>query len=178
MRFNIARGELLESLSIVGKGLSSRSTLPILSGLLFIAEGERVVLQSTDLEVSIKNSLKASVEEEGQAVVPGKLLTDIVRSLPEAAITIIVEKDSASIECGTSTFTLHTLPAGDFPKFPEVSVDKTITLPLSVLSGMTKQVLKAVSKDETRPILTGILLVVEETSIRMVATDSYRLSVR
>jgi DNA polymerase-3 subunit beta len=178
MRFNVARGELLESLSIVGKGLSSRSTLPILSGLLLSAKEDTITIQSTDLEVSIKSSLKASVEEEGQVVLPGKLLSDIVRSLPEAAVTIEVKKDSASVECGTTSFTLHTLPAGDFPKFPEVSVNQKIELPLGVLSGMTRQVLKAVSRDETRPILTGVLLVVSGTTIRMVATDSYRLSVR
>jgi DNA polymerase-3 subunit beta len=179
MRISVARGELLEALSVVGKGLSSRTTLPILSGILVSASGDRVVLQSTDLEVSIRNTLGANVEKEGQTVVPGRLVTDIVRSLPEAAVTIdATARDHAVITCGTASFNVRTLSPEDFPKFPEVHAEKTATIPTETLVSIVRQVSKAVSRDETRPILTGVLTVIDADSVRMVATDSYRLAVR
>lgn len=179
MKISAARGELLEALSVVGKGLSSRTTLPILSGILLSASGEDLVLQSTDLEVSIRNAVAANVEKEGQTVVPGRLVSDIVRSLPEAAVTIdATARDHAVISCGQSSFTVRTLSPDDFPKFPEVKADKTATIPTETLVSVVRQVSKAVSRDETRPILTGVLTVIEGDVLRMVATDSYRLAVR
>lgn len=178
MKVSIARSELLDALSVVGKGMSARSTLPILSGILMTASNAELQMQSTDLEVSVRHKSPALVETEGQIVLPGKLLTDIVRSLPEAAVTIEIEGETALVRCQHSSFTVRTLKPADFPKFPEVAVDKKITLPAEVLTAMVKQVSRAVSRDETRAILTGILLVVEGPSIKMVATDSYRLAVR
>ncbi len=179
MRLSAARGELLEALSIAGKGLSSRTTLPILSGILLSASGDDLVLQSTDLEVSIRSSLKVNVEKEGQAVVPGRLITDIVRSLPEAAVTVdATAHDRAVISCGQSSFTVRTLSPDDFPKFPEVQTEKKASVPTETLVSVVRQVSKAVSHDETRPILTGVLTSIEDGKLRMVATDSYRLAVR
>jgi DNA polymerase-3 subunit beta len=178
MKVSIARSELLESLSVVSKGMSARSTLPILSGILFAVSGGKIQLQTTDLEISIRHTVPALVESEGQVVMPGKLLTDIVRSLPEAAVTIETEGETAHVRCQHSSFTVRTLDSGDFPKFPEVTVSKSIQLPSSVISTMVRQVSRAVSRDETRAILTGILLVIEGPTVRMVATDSYRLAVR
>lgn len=179
MKISAARGELLEALSVVGKGLSSRTTLPILSGILLSASGEDLVLQSTDLEVSIRNAVAAKVDKEGQTVIPGRLVSDIVRSLPEAAVTIDASaRDHAVISCGQSSFTVRTLSPDDFPKFPEVKADKTATIPTDTLVSVVRQVSKAVSRDETRPILTGVLTVIEGDVLRMVATDSYRLAVR
>ncbi len=179
MKMSIARGELLDALSVVSRGLSSRTTLPILSGIHLSATTTGVVLQATDLEVSIKTSCKAKVEESGQSVLPGKLLTDVVRSLPEAAITIDTSKPgTALVTCGQSSFSMKTLSPDDYPKFPVVAADQTITLPTNVFSHVVHQVAKSVSRDETRPVLTGILVVVEAGMLRMVATDSYRLCVR
>jgi len=178
MKVSIARSELLDALSIASKGLSSRTTLPILSGILFTTTGDGVQIQSTDLEISIRTFVKARVEGQGSIVIPGRLITDIVRSLPEAAVTIDASTSGATIECGQSSFTVRTLAPEDFPKFPDVVPSETVTLPTGVFSDVVHQVSKAVSRDETRPILTGILLVVEEGVMRMAATDSYRLCVR
>lgn len=178
MKVSIARSELLDALSVVSKGMSARSTLPILSGILFRAGDGEIHLQSTDLEISVKNTSPALIESEGQIVLPGRLLTDIVRNLPEAAVTIEVDGDQAHIRCQQASFTIRTLNPADFPKFPEVVVDKKITLPSATMVSMVRQVSRAVSRDETRAILTGILLVIEGPSIRMVATDSYRLAVK
>lgn len=178
MRFSIARGELLDSLSIVGKGLSSRTTLPILSGILASARSGVIVLTSTDLEVSVRDETAANVDKEGDAVLPGRLLTDIVRSLPEAAVTIDVQGDKASIQCGQASFVVRTLAAEDYPKFPEVETSQSAVVRTDVLASVVRQVSRAVSRDETRPILTGVYTVIESGFLRMVATDSYRLAVR
>lgn len=178
MKVSIARSELLDSLSVVSKGMSARSTLPILSGILFSATEGQIQLQATDLEISVRNTVPALVETEGNIVLPGKLLSDIVRNLPEAAITLETEGDAAHIRCQQASFTIRTLNPADFPKFPEVAVDKKISLPGATMSSMVRNVSRAVSRDETRAILTGILLVIEGSAVRMVATDSYRLAVR
>lgn len=184
MKLSIARGALLDSLSVVTKALSSRTTLPILSGILLTASDGAVVLQATDLEISIRDSSPADVEEQGAAVVPGRLLADVVRKMPDAAIRIETTSfDRITISCrsekaGVISFELRTLVADDFPRFPEIEPDSSIDLPVALLGSMVRQVSKAVSRDEARPILTGVLLVVEGTEIRMVATDSYRLAIR
>jgi len=178
MKITIARSELLNALSVVGKGMSARSTLPILSGILFSASAGSIQMQATDLEVSVRHTAPALVEDEGQVVLPGKLLTDIARSLPEAAVTIEIEGEAALVRCQHSSFTVKILNPADFPKFPEVSIDKKVVLSSSTMISMVRQVSRAVSRDETRATLTGILFAVEGPTVRMVATDSYRLAVR
>lgn len=179
MKISIARGELLDALSTVSRGLSSRTTLPILSGIHVSTHNDEAIFQATDLEVSVKTSCKARIEDGGQTVLSGKLLTDIIRSLPEAAITITSDiSGTANITCGQSSFTMKTLPPDDYPKFPEVTPNETVSLPAEEFSHVVHQVSRSVSKDETRPILTGILVVVEDGVLRMVATDSYRLCIK
>lgn len=177
MKLSIARSELLEALSVVSKGMSARSTLPILSGILLTAADGQLTLQATDLEVSVRHSAPALVEGDGQTVVPGKLLTDIVRSLPEAAVTLELDGDTMAVRCQHSSFTVRTLSPADFPKFPEIEVSASVDLPAELLAAMARKVSKAVSRDETRAILTGILFVLDSHTLRMVATDSYRLAV-
>ena len=184
MKLSIARGALLDSLGVVTKALSSRTTLPILSGILMAATKDGIQLQSTDLEISIRDRVPADVDEPGSVVVPGRLLADVVRKMPDAAIRMEtkaadrIEVSCRSEKAGTISFILRTLAADDFPRFPSVSPDKTATIQTSLMGTMVRQVSKAVSRDEARPILTGVLLVMDGTEIRMVATDSYRLAVR
>lgn len=177
MKLSIARSELLEAMNVASKGMSSRSTLPILSGILLESSNGFLTLQSTDLEVSVRHKVAALTEVDGQVVVPGKLLSDIVRSLPEAAVVLEKEGDVVSVRCQHASFTVKTHSAADFPKFPEVSQDQTVSVPSSLLSTMVKKVSRAVSRDETRAILTGILIEIDGPEIKMVATDSYRLAV-
>ena len=179
MKVSIARGAMLDSLSAVSRALSSRTTLPILSGIHISANNDSLTFQATDLEVSIRTSSTARIDEAGQSVLPGRLLTDIVRSLPEAAVTIDTSQSGvAQVTCGQSEFTMKTLAADDYPKFPEIEPEQKITLPTDVFSHVVHQVSRAVSRDETRPILTGILVIVDAGVLKMVATDSYRLCVR
>lgn len=176
MRLSIAKSELLDALSVVSKGMSARSTLPILSGIHISASEGKIVMQATDLEVSIRHEAAALVDEPGQTVVPGKLLTDIVRSLDEAAVSLEMDKEVMHVRCQQAAFTVKTLNPADFPKFPEIASDQSVTLPADALSSMVKKVARAVSKDETRAILTGILMVFSGTALKLVATDSYRLA--
>jgi DNA polymerase-3 subunit beta len=184
MKLSIARGALLDSLGVVTKALSSRTTLPILSGVLLSAEAGLIVLQATDLEISIRDSTQADVEEKGSAVVPGRLLADVVRKMPDVAIHMeSTSFDRIKVSCrsekaGEISFELRTLGADDFPRFPEIDPDLTVDMPAVLVGSMVRQVSKAVSRDEARPILTGVLLMIDGDEIRMVATDSYRLAVR
>jgi DNA polymerase-3 subunit beta len=179
MKISVARGDMLDSLSIVNRGLSSRSTLPILSSILLTARGDTLTMQSTDLEVSIRHQMPAKVHDEGSSVLPGRLLNDIVRSLPEAAVTIqAVSQDEAAISAEHASFSMKTLHPEDFPRFPEVDPGKVVSLETEMVAEAAKQVAKSASRDETRPVLTGVLVVVDTGIFRMVATDSYRLAVR
>lgn len=176
MRFSINKMELQNALGIVMKGVSNRSTLPILSGILIEAHGDAITLQSTDLELSVQMHAPALVEEEGKIVVPGKLFSDIVRSLPDAAIHIQTEETSAKITCDMSTFSVRALNPEDFPGFPTVEPKQSITIPFGLFADMVKRVSRVVSRDESRAILTGVLVELEDSELKMVATDSYRLA--
>ena len=178
MKFSINKTELQNALTVVSKGVSVRSTLPVLSGILVSVDGESMTLQSTDLEVSIQYSAPALVEEPGRTVVPGKLISDIVKSLPDAAVRFQSAQGSsdAQITCDSSAFSIRTLSADDFPGFPKVSPNETLTLPFDTFSQMVRKVSKVVSRDESRAILTGVLLERNGSTLRMVATDSYRLA--
>ena len=175
MRFNIAKDELIEVLNSVSKGMSSRSTLPILSGILVSAEDSSV--QTTDLEISIRHSVVADVADPGRTVVPGKLFIDIAKSMPDAAVTVATDGDQVIISCLDSAFTLSTLNPVDFPYFPQVETSMKVVLPPKRLADAVRKVGKAVSRDESRAILTGILFAVEDDNVRLAATDSYRLAV-
>ncbi|MCL4078191.1 DNA polymerase III subunit beta [Coriobacteriia bacterium Es71-Z0120] len=175
MKVSLARTELADALFIINRGLSSRTTLPILSGVLLTAKGDDLVLNSTDLDVSVKTGVKARVDEAGSTVVPGRLFGDIIRSLPEGAVSVETEGTSVRVVSGTSSFTLKTLSPDEFPRFPEVDSENEVTLEVGLFTTMVQKVARAVSKDETRPVLTGALVEVSDGNVTMVSTDSYRL---
>ena len=177
MKFSINQTELQNALMVVLKGVSTRSTLPILSGILLDTQGDRLTLQTTDLELSIQYSVAALVEEEGKAVVPGKLFSEIVKNLPDAAVHVEADEDAALITCDASSFSIKALNHEDFPGFPHVDVMQRIEIPFSQFSSMVRRVARVVSKDESRAILTGVLVTLEEGRLKMVATDSYRLAI-
>ena len=177
MKFSINQTELQGAISVVYKGISTRSTLPILSGIYIQAYKDTLTLQTTDLELSIKYTADTLIEEEGETVVPGRLFSDIVKSLPDAAVSLESTDQGLTIVCDASSFTIKTLDPQDFPGFPTVEAQQSVELPFGHFSSMVKKVARAVSKDESRAILTGILITIEEGRLRMVATDSYRLAI-
>jgi DNA polymerase-3 subunit beta len=177
MRLTIEKNQLLQSLSMVSKGMSSRSTLPILSGIHLETSEGSLVFRTTDLAVSIQHRVPVLVERDGATVVPGKLFFDIIKSFPEAAITLDQDGDELKVSCLDLIFTIHTLSPADFPLFPQIDSKVAGTIPSGIFSSMVKKVIKAVSRDESRAVLTGVLVKMDGTSLQLVATDSYRLAI-
>jgi len=179
VKISITQGELNTALQTIQKAVSSRSILPILSGILFVVEDGYLNLCSTDLELSMKYRLPISAEDADAAVLPARLMGDVVKNLPDAKVELDIDNKSGNVRitCGSSLFSLKAFSAEDFPKFPETKAEKTIKVPGKKISSAIRQVMKAVSKDETRPVLCGILTTIDKGRLKMVATDSYRLSI-
>src|SRR5213076_2201084 len=135
---------------------------------------------ATDMEVSLRSSLEASVEGEGAAVVPGRLLVDLARLLPEGEVVIEhrAEENVVRIECGTASYRLHAFSEEDFPRLPELDAVGTFSVEREALLETIARVSRSASRDESRPVLTGILVRFEPGKLVMAATDSYRLSVK
>lgn len=176
MKFTVSQSSLMRALSVVAKGMGA-STLPILSGVYLRATDGALELQTNNLTISIRHLIPANVEEPGETVVSGKVITTIVKNLPDAAVVFEGGERSVSVSCDKSSYRLNTLNPVDWPAFPELCPEQTIDLPSDLLSTMVDKVCKVVSKESSRPILQGIKLTVENNTIRMVATDSFRLAV-
>ena len=176
MKFTVSQSSLATALAIVSKGLNS-STLPILQGVYVRADEGALEFQTTDLNISVRHRIAANVEEPGAVVIPGRVLQNMVRNLPDAAVSFEEMDHVVVVSCGKATYRLNTLSANDFPEFPELAVSSQVELPRDVLQSMVDKVYKVTSKDKSRPLLQGILLTVEDNALRLVATDSYRLAV-
>lgn len=176
MKFSISKMDFMKALQIVSKGKSGRSTLPILSGIYISAGDGILTFHSTDLEINVKHEVEALVEEPGETVVPGKLIQNIVKSLPDAAIHCELQGESFEVECMNSKFSVTTMNPKDFPSFVNLDCISSIELPAEPISKMVKKVSKAISHDESHVILTGIYLQVDDSHLVMAATDSYRLA--
>ena len=179
MKFTVSQSSLAKALLVVSKGMATNSTLPYLAGIYIKAEEGTLEFQTANLTISIRHRIAANVEESGETVVSGKVLTNIVKTLPDAAVTFSLDSSSRVLEisCNKSRFRLNTLDPADFPEFPAYDLERSIELPSELLSDMVDKVYKVTSRDTSRPILQGVLLSVEENTIRLVATDSYRLAV-
>src|SRR5947208_1026882 len=180
MKVVCQREELSQRLAVVARAVSTRASVQILSGVLLRAEAGRLHLAATDMELSLRSSFEAQVADEGATVVPGRLLVDLVRLLP--ASDVIVEQRPEEgvihITSGSSTASLNTYAAEDFPRLPDLDAVGTFTVPRETLLETVARVLRSASRDESRPVLTGILVRFEGGSLVMAATDSYRLSVK
>ena len=180
MKIVCRQDELAQKLGIVSRAVSTRATVQILSGVLLRAEGSRLHLAATDMELSLRSSLEAQVEGEGAVVVPGRLLVDLVRLLPAEEVTFEyrAEEGVVHVTSGPSQASLHTYAAEDFPRLPDLDTVGTFTVARDVLLETTSRVARSASRDESRPVLTGILVRFEQGKLVMAATDSYRLSVK
>ncbi len=181
MQITCSKDLLLETLKTVIKTVSTKSTIPVLSGIRLEIKGDnRVELASTDMELSLRLTMEAKVEGEGAVVAPGRLLTDVVRSLSAGEVTMEIDGQEQVMEIkgGTASFRLNCLPAVDFPRLPEMPEEGSFEIDSGPLVTTINTVARAASRDETRPVLTGILVKFSRDKLKMVATDSYRLSVR
>lgn len=179
MKITLTQTDLNNALNIMQKAVASKNILPILSGILFKIDNGYLDLYSTDLEMSINCRLQINNADGVESVVvPAKLISDIVKNLPDSKIDLVIDGNNIKLYCGQSLFEIKTLPAEDFPGFPGQQAQKTILMSSKKLSEIVRQVIKASSKDETRPILCGILTIIENNKIKIVTTDSYRLAIR
>jgi DNA polymerase-3 subunit beta len=179
LKLTCARDDLIRQLAIVSRAASARTTVQVLAGILLRAEGEGLHLAATDMELSLRTSLGAAVDTEGAVVVPGKLLVDLARLLPGDDVSIEHRQGEGVVEIvsGSATYRIHTYNAEDFPRLPETS-GEMVTIDAEALLATATKVSRAASRDESRPVLTGILVRFEGESLIMAATDSYRLAVK
>ncbi len=179
LKISTSREDLTSRLQLATRALSTRSAMPALGGVMLSAADGKLTLQATDMEISFTVSLPAAVEREGRVLLPGRLFGDVVRSLPEGEVTLTQRAEQRDVELSASgsTFHLRTLAVDDFPRIPDFEGE-----PLSIsgpaLQATAERVARASSRDEVRPILTGILVTAAGKTLTMVATDSYRLSVK
>lgn len=181
MRLVTDKAGLVESLTTVGRAVSSRSSIQVLSGVLLDCTGERATLSATDMEISIKAPLSGRIEEPGSLVLPARILTEISKNLPAGREVVLEQRAGESqveVRAAESFFVLHSLPSADFPQFPIFAMDSGFTVEKSAFLATIDRVAPSASRDETRPVLAGVLIHVAKNSVKMVATDSYRLSVK
>ncbi|MFZ1997027.1 MAG: DNA polymerase III subunit beta [Solirubrobacteraceae bacterium] len=180
MKISLERDVLLAQLQTVSRVASTRSAIQALSGVQLIAKQDGCELRATDMDVGLRVPLQAEVAREGTVVLPARLMLDVVRSLPSAAVSIEVRSAEQDVEVvsGNARFHIRTLRGDDFPPFPEPEPDTAVEVPADAFVSTAQKVAGSASRDETRPVLTGILVSASERELRMVATDSYRLSVK
>ena len=180
MKVTCSRDELVQKLAIVSRAVSTRATVPVLGGILLRAEDGELQLAATDMELSLRTAFDAQVEGEGAVVVPGRLLVDLARLLPDEDVQIEhrAEEGVVRIECGSASYRLHTYNVEDFPRLPDVQAIGTFSVDRETLLDTVARVSRSASRDESRPVLTGILARFEGGKLVMAATDSYRLSVK
>jgi DNA polymerase III subunit beta len=178
VKLRCERDTLVDALSTAGRAVASRGgTMPVLSGVRMEVVGDQLSVTGTDLDLTITVETVVAGGADGVVVAPGRLLTDIVRALEPGAVTLESEEEDLRITAGRSQFSVRTHPAGDFPRLSPPS-GETVTLAVEGLSEALRQVVRAASSEDSRPILTGVLMAAEGDGLRLVSTDSYRLAVR
>ena len=178
MKFRCEREILADAVAAAGRGAtSSTGTSPVLSGVRFDVRGETLTVTGTDLELSVRATVPVGVEAEGAAVVPARLVADIVKALPAGSVEVALGTDQMTISAQRSEFSVRPLALDDFPALSEPSIEPYV-LPANEMADALRQVVRAASNEDTRPVLTGVLLAAEDDTLKVVATDSYRLAVR
>ena len=177
MKLTVHRDVFAEAVSFTVKLLPQRTTLPILSGVLISADGSGMTLSSFDYEVSARTTISADVATPGSALVSGRLLSDIAQRLPQQDVTLELDGSSIRVTCGTAKFSLLTMPLEEYPQLPEVS-GQVGHVSGSDFSDAIAQVSPAASRDDVTPVITGVLLHLNDSELSMMATDRYRVAVR
>lgn len=177
MKFLITKEQLSHGLQAVQNVVSPRSTLPILSNVLLRAEGEKLHLTATDLDITVVSSVAASVVRAGAITLPAKRFAEIVRELNSAEVQFDVnDKNVCTISAGPAVFKMAGLPAEEFPPLPNFGEKRRITLQQEALKDLLNKTSYAISADETRFVLNGILMSLRDHSVTLVATDGRRLA--
>ena len=178
MKFRCERDVLADAVGSAGRAATNRTgTLPVLAGVRMQVEGDTLTVTGTDLELTIRLSVDVGGERDGAAVVPARLVGDIVKALPAGAVHVELGDDEMSISAGRSQFSVRPLSLDDYPAQVEPDANP-VTLSSDQVANALRQVVRAASTDDARAVLTGVLIASEDDGLKLVATDSYRLAVR
>ncbi|MFE2724494.1 DNA polymerase III subunit beta [Kitasatospora sp. NPDC059327] len=177
MKFRVERDVLAEAVAWAARSLPARPPVPVLAGLLLTAQEGSLALSGFDYEVSARVELEADIEEAGTVLVSGRLLNDISRNLPNRPVEISTDGQRVSVVCGSSRFTLPTLPVDEYPALPQMPT-ATGTVSGDVFASAVSQAAVAAGRDDTLPVLTGVRVEIEGDRITLAATDRYRFAVR
>jgi DNA polymerase-3 subunit beta len=177
VKFRVDRDVFAEAVSWVARALPARPVVPVLSGMLLHVDGGELRLSCFDYEVSASATVPADVGEPGSVLVPGRLLAEIVRSLPPVEVDVSTAADMMMVTCGSAEFALVSLPLEDYPQLPELPAPAG-TVDGGLLAAAAAQVVPSASRDDTLPMLTGVCLEAEGTVLTLAATDRYRMAVR
>jgi DNA polymerase-3 subunit beta len=176
MDFTITRQNLHAGLAAVSASIPSKTTLPVLSNILFEAKEDGIWMSGTDLDVAVRVRVPAEVTEAGSLTAPGKKLQEITRELPDQPVEVSTRGDQIELTCGRSRFKLNGLPADEFPSLPDIEFDEGWHVGGKSLHGLIHHTAFAVSTEESRPILNGVLWELRDGSMTMVATNGHRLA--
>ena len=178
MKFYCDQKELSKRLNIVSKAVSSRTTIPSLKGILFVLKGNKLELTTSDLDITIKTSMEVDGEEDGSVVIPAKRLIDVIRKLPQEQVQFIVKDNNANIKCRTSNATFVGMSADDYPVINESDeIETPYVINKNDISDMIRRTSFAASIDQTKGVLTGVLIELNKEDIKMAAIDGFRMAV-
>jgi DNA polymerase III subunit beta len=177
VKIRLERDVLAEAVQWAARSLPLRPSVPILAGLLVHADAEGVTFSSFDYETSAQIHVTAAVADEGQALVSGRLLADISRSLPPKPVDITSDDTKMELICGSARFTLQTLPVADYPSLPAMP-EATGTVPSAAFAQAVAQVVVAAGRDELLPVFTGVRVEIDDDTISLLATDRYRMALK
>jgi DNA polymerase III subunit beta len=176
MKLKITRDNLQQGLAAVGASIPTRTTLPVLSNILIDVGPDSIAMSGTDLDIAVSVTVPADVEEQGSLTVPAKKLQELARELPEHPVRLSTRGDRLELTCGRATFRLNGMPRDEFPTFPAVDFSTSWKVQGRVLHELIRQTSFAVSTEESRPILNGVLWQLTDEEMRMVATNGHRLA--
>ncbi|HAM45663.1 MAG TPA: DNA polymerase III subunit beta, partial [Propionibacteriaceae bacterium] len=177
MKIRLERDVLAEAVQWAARSLPTRPSVPILAGLLVKATGSEVVMSSFDYETSAQITVPATVSDEGVALVSGRLLADIARSLPNKTVEISSDELRMELVCGSARFTLQTLPVDDYPALPSMP-EATGVIASEDFARAVSQVVVAAGRDELLPVFTGVRMEIENDALSLLATDRYRMALK
>jgi DNA polymerase-3 subunit beta len=176
MKLKITRDNLQQGLAAVGASIPTRTTLPVLSNILIDVGPDSIAMSGTDLDIAVSVTVPADVDEPGSLTVPAKKLQELARELPEHPVRINTKGDRLELTCGRATFRLNGMPRDEFPTFPTVDFGSSWKIRGKILQELIRQTSFAVSTEESRPILNGVLWQLTDADMRMVATNGHRLA--
>ncbi len=179
MKFICEKEKILKGINSVINGVASKTTMPVLEGILIQTNDNMLKLTSYDLEIGIEYILEANIEEQGATVVNAIMFAEIIRKLPNKDIKIGINTDNLlEIECENSLYKLATMNPDEFPELPKINVDNSIEIEQNTLRDMVRKTIFAVSTEENRPIFTGCLFEIKEGKLNVVAVDGYRMAIK